>query len=387
VTPQGPTTDATWLAAAATVVTVTAGDLRGLLGASCQVPAVEHWLVGGATDDGATAHLVLVNPGTTPARVTWTAWAGGGPVDMTFDQVLLAPRSTQVVNLGAPAGLQQALVTHVVASGGQVAAWVQDSAITGITPAGADLVVPGAPPATRQMVPGLLVDGPDAAATLRLLAPGDTGTTARVALFGGTGPVDLPGAASVELSAGTVLDVPLTGLPAGRYTAVVDADVPVVASAAFSRVGQPGALDPVPRTDRALAAATTGGTGTVAIPPGLTATLVVGAVGTATADDGPAGHGTVEVVGTTGKVLVTKTLSVDAGTTGAWQLADLAEGISPDQIAAVRVVAGDGTVLVWAVVVETVQDDGTLIALLTPTPPTGAPVVVTLRDDPTLGQG
>ena len=384
--------DTTWLAAATTMVTVTAGDLRGLSGASCQPATADQWLVGGASDDGATAHLVLVNPGTTPARVTWTVWGTAGPVDLTSDQVLVAPRSTEVVNLGAAAGPQQALVTHVVASGGQVAAWVQDSTIDGFTAAGTDLVVAGTPPATRQTVPGLLLDDSDLDATggptLRLLAPGDTDTTVRLTLFGAGGPVDLPGAGTLTLTAGTVLDVPLGGLPADRYTAVVDADVPVLAAAAFPRVGQPGPLDPVPRTERALAAATPGGTGVVALPPDLTATLVVGAVGKgADASQGPSGDGTVEVIGTAGQVLATHHLSVDAGTTGAWPVADLVPDVPASDIAAVSVVAADGATLVWAVVVETVQADGTLVSLLTPIPPSGGPVVVTVRDDPTLGQG
>ncbi|MCL2090432.1 MAG: DUF5719 family protein [Micrococcales bacterium] len=384
--------DKTWLAAATTMVTVTAGDLRGLAGASCQSATADQWLVGGSTGDGATAHLVLVNPGSTPARVSWTAWGAAGPVDLTSDQVLVAPRSVEVVNLGAAAGMQQALVTHVVASGGQVWAHVQDSAIDGYTAAGTDLVVAGAPPATRQTVPGLLVEedgsglergGP----TLRLLAPGDTGTTARLALFGSDGPVDLPGIASVTLTAGTVLDVPLSGLPADRYTAVVEADVPVVAAATFSRVGLPGELDPVPRVERALAASTLGGTGTVALPGDLTATLVVGAVGAVGAAAQGAGDGAVEVIGTGGQVLASDRLGVDAGTTGAWPVAGLVPDVPASDIAAVRVVSVSGATLVWAVVVETVQDDGTLVSVLVPTPSSGGPVVVAVRDDPALGQG
>jgi len=384
-----PADGTAWLAAATTMVMVTAGDLRGLAGASCQPAGVDQWLVGGATDDGSTAHLVLVNPGTTPARVVWTVWGAGGPVDLTSDQVLVAPKATEVVNLGGPAGPQKALVTHVVASGGQVAAWVQDCAITGFTAAGTDFVVASAPPATRQSVPGLVVEAESAdtaglvGPTLRLLAPGDTDTTAHLQLYGADGPVDLPGVESVALSAGTVLDVPLGGLPADHYTAVVDADVPVVAAATVTRVGLPGQLDPVPRTERALVASTPGGTGTTAVPPDVTATLVVGAVTEGTAEG--TGEGTVEIISPTGKVLATHHLSVDSGTTGAWPVANLFGAAS--DIGAIRVVATSGATLVWAVLVETTQDDGTLATILTPTGPSGAPVAVPLRDDPAIAQG
>jgi len=192
-----------------------------------------------------------------------------------------------------------------------------------------------------------------------------------------------------------VLDVPLGGLSAGRYTVVVDAGAPVVASASFSRVGQPGPLDPVPRIDRADAAATSGGPGTVVVPqaapgtPALAATLVVGAVGqgttSASAAKGPAATGTVEVIGTSGQVLSTHHLTVDAGTTGEWPVSDLTD--APDQVAALHLTWSHGARLSWALVVQSTQDDGTLLTELTPVPSATGPAVVSVHDDPALGLG
>ena len=104
-----------------------------------------------------------------------------------------------------------------------------------LTPGGLTFVSPGSAPATRQVVTGITV--PTSAITdtdqavLRLVAPGDTGTTAAISLLGPDGVVPLPGAESVDLPAGTVIDVPLAGIPAGSYTAVVRAGAPVLAGA------------------------------------------------------------------------------------------------------------------------------------------------------------
>ena len=229
---------------------VTAGDLRGLAAASCQQPTADAWLLGGATDLSSTAQLVLSNAGSTPAEITLTIWGPSGRVDLTGERFLVAPGAQRVVVLGGIAAEQRRLALHVSATGGRVGVHVQDSAIDGFTPAGTELVVPGAAPARRQVVPGLsVVDstvGDPSAPALRLLAPGDTGTTAHVTLLGPTGATELPGAGSVALAPGEVTDVPLGGLPAGSYTAVVDADQAVLASAVLTRPGSVGELDDVP---------------------------------------------------------------------------------------------------------------------------------------------
>ncbi|MEK8228056.1 DUF5719 family protein [Oerskovia sp. M15] len=58
--------------------TTTAGDLRGLAAASCTAPDISQWLVGGSTEVGSSAQLVLQNPGRTPATVRLSVW--GRPV-------------------------------------------------------------------------------------------------------------------------------------------------------------------------------------------------------------------------------------------------------------------------------------------------------------------
>lgn len=372
--------------AATGVSVVTAGDARGLAAASCRAPAGDDWFVGGSTAVGATATLVLTNPGLTAAQVELELFGPNGPVETTTTQHVVAPGSTKQVDLGGAAADQAALVVHATVTGGLVSAHLQDTAVRGFTPAGTDLVVPGAAPARRQVVSGVVTPGssvgsPDAP-VLRLLAPGDTGTTARVTLLGPDGPVELPGAERVELAAGEVADVPLGGLPAGDHTVVVDADEPVVAGAVVSSTGTPGELDDEPRTERAWSPATALGThGTVALPRGARARVVVGAVGRAADARGEA-RAVLRVLGRDGRVLSEHRVRVDAGTTGGWDVADL----SPDA-AAVELAPDGGTDLAWAVALTWPQEDGDLVATLDPVPVPRESSAVAVRQDPAIARG
>ncbi|WP_456826075.1 DUF5719 family protein [Cellulomonas sp. P5_E12] len=395
--------DAPARVAAASAGLVTAGDLRGLAAASCQQAVASAWLLGGSTDLSSTAQLVLDNAGSTPAEVTVAIWGPSGPVDLTGERYLVAPGAERVVVLGGIAAEQRRLAVHVSASGGRVGVHVQDSAIDGFTPAGTDLVVPGAAPARRQVVPGVAVvastvDDPTAP-SLRLLAPGDVGTTAHVTLLGPAGVVELPGADAVALAAGEVTDVPLGGLPAGAYTAVVDADQPVIASAVVSRPGATGELDDVPSVERAWAASTAvGRNGVIAVPSGTSGTLVVGGVSEhgdpTTGRDATA---TVRLLGEGGAVLAERTLRIAAGTTGAWTVDDLASGTgdvgtpatapAPAGVVGVDLVTDDGADvdLAWALVAEVSRPDGVLVSVLDPVQVPKTTPDVAVREDPRLG--
>lgn len=374
------------VAAAAVSSVVTDGDARGLASASCRAPASDDWFVGGSTAVGATATLVLTNPGLTAAQVELEVFGPNGEVEPTTTQHVVAPGGTKEVDLGGAAADQSALVVHVTVTGGMVSAHVQDTAVRGFTPAGTDLVVPGAAPATRQVVTGLVteasvVGAPDAP-VLRVLAPGGTGTTARVTILGPDGPVELPGAQRVPLPAGEVTDVPLGGLPAGAYTVVVDADVPVVAGAVTSVTGAPGALDDEPRVERAWSPASpTGAHGTAALPRGAQARVVVGAVGDSASERGD-GRATLRVLGRDGRVLSEHRVSVDVGTTGSWDVADLA----PDAVA-VELEPVAGAPLAWAVALTVPREDGPLIAVLDPVPVAGAGSALVVREDERIARG
>lgn len=163
------------------------------------------------------------------------------------------------------------------------------------------------------MVPGVVVrdrvDDAERASVVRVVAPdfspvaslaqaseedaaqvaGDVVGQVRVTLLGPDGHVVLLGATAHDLVAGQVIDVPLTGVPAGEYSVVVDADVPVLAGARVndqapddvgSRFGTPSDFAWVPAAVGTVSAESSVGvpfvsaTSAVVLPLGVDATLV-----------------------------------------------------------------------------------------------------------------
>ena len=227
-------------AAAATVSAVSAvsavqvtlgrsGDLRGLAATTCAEPAGSVWLVGGGTGQGRRARLLLANPTAVPAVVDVVPHGPAGPVAATGGQALVVPPGREIavfVDAIAP-GIEQ-LAVQVVARSGRVVAVLHDTLVRGTVSGGVDDVTVAAPPATEQVVPGLALAAPGVA-SVRIAVPGPVEGVIKVRLLGPDGALDLPSAVAT-IPAGGVADVPLTGLPDGTYTAVVDADVPVVAA-------------------------------------------------------------------------------------------------------------------------------------------------------------
>ncbi|WP_127131947.1 DUF5719 family protein [Georgenia sp. SYP-B2076] len=268
-----PVDGVTALMAGATVARTDAGDLRGLTAAACQAPASTTWLVGGGTEPGQSAQLQLTNPGQTPATVDVTLWTSLGLVDAPrLSDIVVAPRSSTAVLLeGATTG-DPRLALRVEASGGEVTAAVQDLQLNGVVPAGIDAVTPTRAPALHLAVPGVVLgeSGVDDAVTsaVRLVNPGESTATASVRLLGADGEQALPGAESVALDPGAVMDLSLTGVAPGVYAVEITADNPVTGAVVLARTGQAGALDPdVAPVDRAwTAAAEPVRTGTLMVP-------------------------------------------------------------------------------------------------------------------------
>lgn len=375
------------------------GDLRGLAAASCRRPSATTWLVGGSTVLGSSARLVLQNPGATPATVGLRMWGARGPVELAgAPDYLVGPGEEETILLEGLAAEQGQVVVEVTATGGLVSAYLQDSRTDGLTPAGVDLVVGGAEPATDLLVPAISVTEDDPqAAVLRLLAPGtmadpadtagdaaddDEGPqrgTAHVALLGPDGVVELPGTEDISLDVGDVIDVPLDGLEPGDYTAWVTADVPLVAGAAVTRLGtardgEDGGVE------RAWSPALVGGlAGPLAVPGDEPGRLVLGAAPA----DGLTGSARAEVIAldAAGAVLVRRDVTVPVSGTVSLDLAGLVQAPADDDEAPDRatalVVRTDDPRIAWGVVLET---PGT-VAVLAPVPQQSArpEIAVTLR--------
>lgn len=348
------------------------GDLRGLAAASCRRPSATTWLVGGSTVLGSSARLVLQNPGATPATVGLRMWGARGPVELAgAPDYLVGPGEEEAILLEGLAAEQGQVVIEVTATGGLVSAYLQDSRTDGLTPAGVDLVVGGADPATELLVPAISVaqDDPEAA-VLRLLAPGaepdpadpeadedgPQAGTAHVVLLGPDGVAELPGTEDISLDVGDVIDVPLDGLAPGDYTAWVTADVPVVAGATVTRLGSAAAGEDAP-VERAWSPAVLGGlSGPLAVPGEEPGRLVLAAAPSEEVS-GPA-RAEVLAIDAAGAVLVRRDVLVPASRSVALDLAGLTEAPSaagddtaPERATALVVRTQDPR-LAWGVVLE-----------------------------------
>ncbi|XBH21968.1 DUF5719 family protein [Jonesiaceae bacterium BS-20] len=252
---------------AATQSSVTSeGDALGIAAATCGTAATEHWLVGGGTSLGTSSKLVVQNPGLTAATVTLTVWGPGGRVPLSGLETLLVPAGKQVsVFLEGIAAEQRRTAVHVSSTGSLVSAYLQVNTLDGITAKGIDYVTPGSAPARVQVMTGVTLTGSEGTtgepSVVRIVSPdfteivnlgdetaeeaADVGTqvigTAAISLLGPEGRFALFGADQIDLTAGAVTDVELTGVPAGNYTVVIDSEVPIIAA---TRVSIEGTQDP-----------------------------------------------------------------------------------------------------------------------------------------------
>lgn len=221
--------------AAATLERVGGGDIAGLAAASCALPQLDQWLVGGATTLGASARLVLSNPSDAPVEVSVTSYGLLGESDDPMT-VVVGPLSQESLLLEGTIAETPALVLHLAATGTGVTAHLQDSRLDGFEPAGTDWVGAGDPPANTTVIPAVGLSDPTAdasTAVVSLLAP--DGATATLVLVTEDGIVDWPGTSGLVLDPGVVTEIPVPAVAAGAIE--VRADAPVVA-AALSRVSR-----------------------------------------------------------------------------------------------------------------------------------------------------
>ncbi|QIK82851.1 DUF5719 family protein [Sanguibacter sp. HDW7] len=399
-----PASDGAAVLGASVVSSTTAGDLRGLAGASCATPSAEQWLLGGTTTRGSSTRLVVQNPSRTAAVVDVELWGPGGRIDAAGPTTMTVPAGGQSARLlEAVAPEQRLLGVRVVARGALVTSYLQVGVLDGIRPLGVDLAA-ATTPATRQVVTGVTTTGPGAGARLDVLVPdgsdptlaagSDATTTAAnpvavsVTVLGPQGRVLVPGAEQFETVPGQVVSLDLDALEAGRYTLVVDAPSPLVASVTSVRPGTDG-------DDRALLAgrpAPGPGVSLAASPAGVRRTLTLTAVpddlagvpgaalGTGVpvdADGQPLTLATrrveVDLVGTDGQVSATFPVDVPVGGTAVVGLDARAPGV--DVAAVVVRPTGEGPDVTWSLEASADGRDGTVDGLLTVLAPVPGDVV------------
>lgn len=269
------------------------GDLQGVAAATCPSPTSDAWLVGGSTSAGSSSRLVLVNPGATAAEVDVELLTPDGLQQPPAAQGVVVPAGERAELLVEGfAGGVDALAVHVTSTGGSVAPSLVVTRLAGLVPRGVEVVVPSAPPAEEQVVPGVATAG-GSTAVLRLAVPGSEPADVRWDVLADEAGAEVAAALSSEATVpgSSTVDIPLGGVPAGSAGVALTSDAPVVASVVLER---PSTADEAGPADLAVAPAT------VPVAPGAALVLPAADAGLASsllvtnATDEPA---TAELVG------------------------------------------------------------------------------------------
>ena len=236
------------------VTTLTkSGDLRGLTAAPCTQPSAMSWIVGGSIAAGSSAELRLVNPGVTPATAKVTLYGSIGRLSLPSNGEITVPAGgSSSLALETKGSQDPRIAVSVEADGGSVVSTLVTESLDGETPAGTDVITPGAAPATDLVIPGVEIiepaaqgevpdakTGADSSDTpaVRVVNPGQAPATVSVTMLGKDGARPLSGAQSVTIDAGSVFDIQLAGVPAGTYGVQVTSSAPVGAAARLVRSG------------------------------------------------------------------------------------------------------------------------------------------------------
>ncbi|WP_279012740.1 DUF5719 family protein [Actinomyces oris] len=229
------------------------GDLRGLTAAPCTQPSAMSWIVGGSIAAGSSAELRLVNPGVTPATAKVTLYGSIGRLSLPSNGEITVPAGgSSSLALETKGSQDPRIAVSVEADGGSVVPTLVTESLDGETPAGTDVITPGAAPATDLVIPGVEItepaaqgEVPDAKTSadssdtpaVRIVNPGAAPATVSVTMLGKDGARPLSGAQSVTIDAGSVFDIQLAGVPAGTYGVQVTSNTPVGAAVRMVRSG------------------------------------------------------------------------------------------------------------------------------------------------------
>lgn len=237
------------LLAGAQSQTAASETIGGLAAAACTEASSNLWLVGGSTDVGRTSLVLLSNPSSVVATVDLTVYGETGQVDAPGSTgILVQPGTQRIVSLAGLAPNLLSPVVHVHATGGRVAAALQQSVIRGIQPGGVDLTGPTTNAATEQVIPGVVVGTANTEVsvdegaiaedtpTVRVLVPGDTAATVSVGVQSEDG-ASTGTSLEVDIQPGVATEIPLTGVAPGNYTVKLSSDQPLVAAALTTAAG------------------------------------------------------------------------------------------------------------------------------------------------------
>lgn len=228
--------------------TVSSPGAGGFAATACAQASADQWLVGGASTEGSSTVLSLVNPTSAGAvvRVDLHGIEGALPT-AGLDGIEVPPNTQLAVSLEGVAPNEEAFVAHVTTRGTVIGASLHEVGLEGIDAQGVEIIGPSPQPALRLDFVGVPFPGTSneedesvfakRGATLRLFTIGDEAADVTITLRDETGEALEP--LTMTLVPGVVADVPLGAYPVGRYSVTVDADRPVVGGLRTSLVNAP----------------------------------------------------------------------------------------------------------------------------------------------------
>ncbi|MEO6019196.1 MAG: DUF5719 family protein [Knoellia sp.] len=200
-------------------------EINGLATVPCASPGSDLWLLGGGGAPGRQERLILSNPGANEVTVDLQVLGRKGLVPSPTGATVVPAHGRVVMLVDAISGAEESPALHVRASGGTVRAVMSDIWLDGSVPVGAETTVPTAAPSKTQVIPAYFTG---TSGSLRIAVPGDQQAVVSAQILGPDGASPLGGV--LRVAARSTGELPVTGLPSGRYAVRVTADVPIVTS-------------------------------------------------------------------------------------------------------------------------------------------------------------
>ena len=222
----------------------------GLSGVNCVPGSNSAWLVAGDNTVGREALLVLANPTAVDATVSLQLFGTSGPIQGSGLSGISAPaQKVTVLPLSSFAPKTETFAVQVSVRGAELGIWLQQKTVRGLTPGGLDLVGVSAEPSQQVLIPGIFLRGTsklaalvsadenfaDTKPILRVTAPGDKPAKFTAQIQGADGS-SFGNVLQGDVPAGSTRDFDLVDLADGNYSVQINADVPVLASARYSRM-------------------------------------------------------------------------------------------------------------------------------------------------------
>lgn len=246
----GSVQDSNWMTAMQLQLSAT-DTLGGLAATSCLQARTDSTLIGGDTTTGHETLLTVVNPGKVDSSVRVIAYGSAGRLggqDLT--DLAVSASTAQVISLNGLIPDAPTFSIRVIANGPGVAAFLQQRTVHGTKAAGLDWIQ-AAPSdsVSSAVIPGVLVRGAAAAAALKkqssaysdiqmVLRVNNRGSkpTKFTAQIFGEGATPFGTVLQGSVAGQSTVDVPISGLKDGDYSAQLNSDVPVTASVLLFRV-------------------------------------------------------------------------------------------------------------------------------------------------------